>query len=63
MPYHEDDTYVPLEKQFKMMEIYHCTYMKIASKLVKMGIPISIIRDNRIFDDVIKMKYDIPKIN
>ena len=31
-----------------------------ALKCVKKGIPLSTIRKQRVFDDVIKMKYDVP---
>ena len=31
-----------------------------ALKCVKIGIPLSIIRKEQVFEDVVKMKYDIP---
>ena len=56
---HKDDTYVSLEKQYKMLVAIDTLY-KTTLKCVKMGIPISTIRKQKVFEDVIKMKYDIP---
>ncbi len=57
--YHKDDTYVPLDKQFRMMEIILTLYDK-CKKVVASGIPVSAITETGIFEKVIKMKYDIP---
>ena len=56
--YHEYDTYVPLSKQLKMMEIILYLYDK-TKKLVEADIPISEIRKNPIFEQVISIKYDV----
>ena len=56
---HKDDTYVSLEKQYKMLCVIDTLYTS-ALKCVKKGIPLSTIRKQRVFDDVIKMKYDVP---
>lgn len=56
---HKDDTYVSLEKQYKMLYVINDLYEN-ALKCVKMGIPLSTIRKEKVFEDVIKMKYDIP---
>ncbi|MBP3888929.1 MAG: V-type ATP synthase subunit A [Cellulosilyticum sp.] len=56
---HKDDTYVSLEKQYKMLHVIDDLYEN-ALKCVKIGIPLSTIRKEQVFDDVVKMKYDIP---
>ncbi|MDR0992469.1 MAG: V-type ATP synthase subunit A [Ruminococcus sp.] len=57
--YHKDDTYVPLDKQLKMMNSILQLYDK-AKIAVEAGVVVSDITDTGIFDKVIKMKYDIP---
>ena len=57
--YHKDDTYVPLDKQFRMMEIILTLYDK-CKKVVAAGTPVSVIVKTGVFEKVIKMKYDIP---
>jgi len=57
--FHKDDTYVPLEKQFKMMQVILYLYKK-CSEVVAQGKPIRLIVETGIFDDVVKMKYDVP---
>lgn len=56
---HKDDTYVSLEKQYKMLRVIDTLYTS-ALACVKKGIPLSTIRKERVFDDVVKMKYDVP---
>lgn len=56
---HKEDTYVSLEKQYKMLHVIDDLYEN-ALKCVKMGIPLSTIRKEQVFEDVVKMKYDIP---
>ena len=56
---HKEDTYVSLEKQYKMLHVINDLYEN-ALKCVKMGIPLSTIRKEAVFEDVIKMKYDVP---
>jgi V/A-type H+-transporting ATPase subunit A len=57
--YHKDDTYVPLDKQLKMMNSILQLYDK-AKIAVEAGVVVSDIVSTGIFDKVIKMKYDIP---
>ncbi len=57
--YHKDDTYVPLDKQFRMMEIILTLYNK-CKKVVAAGTPVSAVVKTGVFEKVIKMKYDIP---
>jgi len=56
---HPEDTYVVLQKQYKMLQVIDLFYEN-ALKCVKMGIPISIIRSEDVLQDILKMKYDIP---
>lgn len=60
--FHDVDTYVPLIKQFKMMEIIIILY-RTAGKLVAKGIPVSQLRKTGIFDELVKMKYTIDNEN
>lgn len=56
---HKEDTYVVLEKQYKMLKVIDVLYEN-ALECVKIGIPISTIRNEPVIQDVLKMKYDIP---
>ena len=60
--FHQDDTCVPMEKQFKMMEIILYLYRKSRS-LISMGMPMSVLKEDPIFDQVIAIKYDVPNDN
>lgn len=57
--FHKDDTCVPMEKQFKMMEIILYLYQKSRS-LISMGMPMSVLKEDSVFDKVIAIKYDVP---
>ena len=57
--FHKDDTYVPLDKQFKMMEVILYLYKK-ANEVVAEGKPMRTVIETGIFDEVVKMKYDVP---
>ena len=57
--YHKDDTYVPLDKQFRMMSTILKLYDE-AERAIAEGRVFSDIQATGIFDTVIKMKYDIP---
>lgn len=60
--FHKDDTCVPMEKQFKMIEIILYLYRKSRS-LISMGMPMSVLKEDPIFDQVIAIKYDVPNDN
>ena len=60
--YHKEDTYVPLEKQNKMMEVILELYNGIM-RVVEKNILLSAVRDSGIIDEVIRMKYNIPNDN
>ena len=57
--FHKDDTCVPLEKQFKMMEVILYLY-KRSRTLISMGMPMSVLKEEDIFDKIISIKYDVP---
>ena len=57
--FHPDDTCVSLEKQYKMMEVILYLNSKCKS-LVGMGMPMSLLRKEDIFEKVIAIKYDVP---
>lgn len=56
--YHKEDTYVPLEKQNKMMETILVLYKGIM-EVVGKNILLSTVRESGIVDEVIRMKYNI----
>ena len=60
--YHPSDTYVPLQKQLKMMEVILYLQDK-ANKLIAMNMPMRILREDKIFEKVISIKYDVPNDN
>ncbi|MCD8329500.1 MAG: V-type ATP synthase subunit A, partial [Lachnospiraceae bacterium] len=57
--FHPEDTCVPMQKQFLMMETILYLYQK-SRELVTMGHPMSVLKENKIFDKVIAIKYDVP---
>jgi V/A-type H+-transporting ATPase subunit A len=57
--FHSEDTYVPLKKQYLMLKVIDYLYNR-AYKAVKQGIPISKVKDDGVFSEVTKMKYNIP---
>jgi len=57
--FHKDDTYVPLEKQKRMMEVILHLYER-AKAVVSANIPIKRIIEAGLFEKVTKIKYDIP---
>lgn len=60
--FHTDDTFVPLEKQFKMMHVILHLYHR-AKEVVARQIPLSKITATGLFDKFTKMKYDVPNSN
>ena len=60
--FHPEDTYVSLEKQYKMLKVIH--YLRQAcTPYVQKHIPVSLMTQTGVFEDVIKMKYDVPNNN
>lgn len=60
--FHADDTFVPLEKQFKMMHVILHLYHR-AKEVVARQISLSKITATGLFDKFTKMKYDVPNSN
>ena len=57
--FHKDDTYVPMEKQNKMIDTI-LLYNKRMKDLVSRGVPTSLAAKTGIAEEIIKMKYNIP---
>ena len=57
--FHAIDTYVPMEKMKRMMEVIFRLYDG-AKGLIAKSIPLSQIKATGIFDQLIRMKYQIP---
>lgn len=60
--FHKDDTYVPIEKQLKMMRVILHLYHS-CQKVISLQVPISTLMKTGLFEKVIKMKYDVPNDN
>jgi len=56
--YHQDDTYVPIWKQYRMMKSL-LGMVDQSTKLVTGGVPVSVIRKAGVFEDIIRIKYTI----
>jgi len=57
--FHKDDVFVPLDKQLRMMDVILYLYKK-SQEILKEGKAFSLIQKTKIFEKVIKMKYDVP---
>lgn len=55
--YHPQDSYVPLSRQYQMLKVIERLYDR-AYSCVKKGIPLSKIKDEKLFSDIIMMKYN-----
>ncbi len=60
--FHKDDTCVSMKKQFKMMEVILYLYEK-CRELVVRGMPMSVLKEEGIFERMIAIKYDVPNDN
>lgn len=60
--FHADDTYVPLEKQNKMMDIILLFDARI-KECVEKGIVLSKVADSGVVEDIIRIKYTIGNEN
>jgi V/A-type H+-transporting ATPase subunit A len=60
--FHKDDTYVPLEKQMKMMDVILYLNKKSREYLVS-GKSLNMLLGTDIFVKVTRMKYDVPNDN
>jgi V/A-type H+-transporting ATPase subunit A len=57
--FHAVDTYVPMEKMKRMMEVIFRLYDGSRSLIAK-SIPLSQIKATGIFEKLIRAKYDVP---
>lgn len=57
--FHPDDTYVPMEKQLRMMDVILHLYERSREAMVS-GKSINSVLALGLFDKVVKMKYDVP---
>ena len=57
--YHKDDTYVPLDKQYRMMKLITDFYA-LAKKALSQGVNVDKIIGCGWIEKLIKVKYDIP---
>jgi len=60
--FHDIDTFVPMEKQYKMMQVTLYLH-KQGQMILSQGIPISQLKKLGIFDELAKMKYDYDNEN
>jgi V/A-type H+-transporting ATPase subunit A len=60
--YHPFDTFVPLKKQLKMMEVILYLYHK-ASAAVLRNIPLADVMELGLFEKLVRMKYDVDNEN
>lgn len=56
--FHAEDTFVPMEKQLKMMETILYLYEK-CKELIGMGMPMAMLREQNVFEKIISIKYDV----
>ena len=57
--YHAVDTYVPLDKQLRMMQLILKLHSG-AKEIVSRSIPLSQLKETGIFEELAKMKYEVP---
>lgn len=60
--FHKEDTYVPLKKQYLMLKVIDLLYER-GYKVVKLGAPISVVKNDELYSEIVKMKYNIPNDN
>lgn len=56
--FHKEDTCVPMEKQFLMMETILYLHER-AQDLIAKGMPMSVLKEDKIFEKIIAIKYDV----
>jgi V/A-type H+-transporting ATPase subunit A len=56
--FHKEDTFVPIQKQNLMLEIINYLYER-GKEAIKLGIPISIVKDTELYSKVTRIKYTI----
>lgn len=56
--FHKEETYVPMEKQLRMMEIILHLYDRCKA-LIDRNMPMALLRESDIFEKIISIKYDV----
>ena len=56
--FHREDTYVPLAKQLRMMEVILHLYDRCKA-LVERNMPMALLRESDVFEKIIAIKYDV----
>lgn len=57
--FHEQDAYVPIEKQVGMLRVIESLYDQ-GKAVIEKGATISLVRDPKLYADITGMKYNIP---
>lgn len=57
--FHEVDTYVPLQKQVRMLQVIDTLYEN-GKDLLALHAPLSVVHDEELFQQVTMMKYNVP---
>ncbi len=56
--FHAEDTFVPMEKQLRMMEVILHLHERCKA-LIDMNMPMALLRESNIFEKIIAIKYDV----
>ncbi|MFR4350106.1 MAG: V-type ATP synthase subunit A [Roseburia sp.] len=57
--FHSEDTFVPMEKQLRMMEVILHLYDRCKA-LIDRNMPMALLRESEVFEKIIAIKYDVP---
>lgn len=57
--FHAEDTFVPMEKQLRMMQVIQHLYNR-CRQLIERGMPMALLRESDVFEKIIAIKYDVP---
>lgn len=57
--FHKEDTFVPMAKQLRMMEVILHIYRR-CRELVALNMPMALLRESDVFEKLIAIKYDVP---
>ena len=57
--FHAEDTFVPMEKQLRMMEVILHLYDR-CKELIDRNMPMALLRESDVFEKIIAIKYDVP---
>ena len=57
--FHAEDTFVPMEKQLRMMEVILHLYDR-CKELIERNMPMALLQESDVFEKIIAIKYDVP---